>query len=91
MPYTVCFDGLKGKTCLNADKEVIKRMAERHKKEWNGRIPIQMSYELGMGFYFANFAPEEEFCACGYDTALCQECDRIDEYQRSIGILQRKE
>ena len=75
MPKNFCFDGLKGKTCLFANQEVINRMAKRHKKEWNNRIPIQMVYELGMGFYFAHFAPEDDFIACGYDTELCHEHD----------------
>ena len=69
----ICFDALQGKTCLCADTEVIQRMAERHKKDWENRVPIQMFYELSWGFYYATFAPEDEFIACGYDIQLCHE------------------
>ena len=74
----VCFDGLAGKTCLSLGKEGIRRLAKRHAKDWGGRVPILVSYELGMGFYYAVFEPKEDFVACGYDRWLCK-CIDVDE------------
>ena len=74
----VCFDGLAGKTCLSLGKEGIRRLAKRHAKDWGGRVPIRVSYELGMGFYYAVFEPKEDFVACGYDRWLCK-CRDVDE------------
>ena len=41
-------------------------------------MPILVSYELGMGFYYAVFEPKEDFVACGYDRWLCK-CRDVDE------------